>query len=64
MSIPATHALTKASLLLCFLGLAVAFFLLQVQKSLIDADATTAVSIVSPCYSEFSTNTDLDRLNI
>ncbi|KAN0131595.1 hypothetical protein V8E53_010437 [Lactarius tabidus] len=42
MSIPASHALTKASLLLGFLGLSIAFFLLQVQQSLIDADAATA----------------------
>ncbi|KAH9165129.1 hypothetical protein EDB89DRAFT_340249 [Lactarius sanguifluus] len=42
MSIPAPHALNKASLLLCFLGLAVAFFLSQEQQNLVDTDATTA----------------------
>lgn len=59
MSIPASHALTKVSSLLCFLGFAIASFLLQVQQSLIDADATTAVSIVVPFYSEFVTNIDV-----
>lgn len=59
MCIPASNALTKASLLLCFLGLAIAFFLLQVQQSLIDADATTAVSIVEPFHFEFITNLDV-----
>ena len=59
MSIPASHALNKASLLLCFLGLGIAFFLSQVQQSLIDADATTAVSMDAPFHSEFAANLDI-----
>ena len=59
MSVPTSHALIKASSLLCFLGFAIAFFLLQVQQSLIDVDATTAVRILVPHYSEFVTNIDV-----
>ncbi len=59
MSIPPSHALNKASLLLCFLGLAIAFFLLQEQQNLIDTDATTAVSMVAPLHSEFAANLDV-----
>ena len=59
MSIPASHALNKASLLLCFLGLGVAFFLSQVQQSLINADATIAVSIVMLFHSQFAANLNI-----
>lgn len=59
MSIPTWQALNKASLLLCFLGLAIAFFLSQEQQSLMDTDATTAVSTVAPFHSEFSANLDV-----
>jgi hypothetical protein len=59
MSIPVSQAMTKGSLLLCFLGLAITFFLLQEQQNLVNTDATTAVSIVAPLYSDVAANLDV-----
>ncbi len=56
MSIPVPHALNKVSLLLCFLGQAVAFFLSHEQQNLLGTDAATAVRIVAPFHSEFAAN--------